>query len=512
MRFLERLTLIVALSILGACATAPVDYPKTPSTAFEDTQDTFYGKRVAALASAHPEGGSGFYALGEGIDALAARLILARRAERSIDAQYFLIQGDLAGFLFVDALLEAADRGVRVRLLLDDILTAGTDEALAAVQSHPDIEIRIFNPFAHRSSARNFEYLTDLSRVDHRMHNKSFTVDNQATIVGGRNIGNEYFDVSAEFEFADWDLLGLGPVAKEVSTGFDTYWNSKYAVPVEALVESTADPDAIQKFRKRYAPILEAESNAHYRAALDSTIIDNMLNAQLPLSWGMPTVVYDDPEKAEGSAEEVVTLRSLLRPKVLATESELLVVSPYFVPLDAGVEAFRTLQDRGVRVVVLTNSLASTDMVPAHAGYANYRKELVGIGVEMYEVKPNVSFEDSKRSGRDFSHSALHAKVFIVDRRFIFVGSYNWDPRSAFLNTEMGLYVDSPPLAELAAKKLASRLSGHAYRVRLNEAGDMEWVDTSGGDAAVFDDEPLTDFWRRFAADVYGILPIEGEL
>jgi putative cardiolipin synthase len=480
--------------------------------ALEDTQDTYYGARVAALTSAHPEGGSGFYVLVEGIDALAARLILARRAERSIDAQYFLIQGDLAGFLFIDGLLDAADRGVRVRLLLDDIITVGYDEALAAIQSHPNVEIRIFNPFAHRSSARNFEYLTDLSRVDHRMHNKSFTVDNQVTIVGGRNIGDEYFDANREFEFADLDLLGLGPVAKDVSRGFDTYWNSEFAVPVEALVESAADPDALQAFRKHYAATLEAESSAQYRGALDSTIIDNMLSARLPLFWGMPMVVYDDPEKMADPAEDVMTVRSQLRPKVHAAESELLVVSPYFVPLDAGVEGFRTLRNRGVRVVVLTNSLASTDMVPAHAGYANYRKELLEMGVEMYEVKPHAGFEDSKRSGYEFSHSALHAKAFIVDRRFIFVGSFNWDPHSAYLNSEMGIFVDSPSLARWGAEKLTARLPGHAYRVRLNEAGDMEWVDTSGGDAVVFDDEPLTDFWRRFAADIYGTVPIEDEL
>jgi putative cardiolipin synthase len=512
MKFPERLALIVMLSILGACATVPVDYPKTPSTALEDTQGTYYGARVAALTSAHPEGRSGFYVLDEGIDALAARLILARRAERSIDAQYFLIQGDLVGFLFVDALLEAADRGVRVRLLLDDILTVGDDTALAAIQSHPNFELRIFNPFAHRSSARYFELLTDFSRVDHRMHNKAFTVDNQVTIVGGRNIGDEYFDANREFEFADVDLLALGPVAKEVSVAFDTYWNSEFAVPVEALVGAPADPDALQEFRKSYASILEAESNAHYREALDSTIIDNMLSAQLPLFWGMPTVVYDDPDKVVDPIEDVVTVRSELRPKVLAAESELLVVSPYFVPLNAGVDGFRSLRDRGVRVVVLTNSLASTDMIPMQAGYANYRKELLEMGVEIYEVKPDAGFEDSNRSGYDFSHSALHAKVFIIDRRFIFVGSFNWDPRSSFLNTEMGLFVDSPALAEWGAEKLTSRLPGHAYRVRLNEAGEVEWVDASGQDEIIFDEEPLAGFWRRFSAGIYGILPIEDEL
>jgi len=214
----------------------------------------------------------------------------------------------------------------------------------------------------------------------------------------------------------------------------------------------------------------------------------------------------------EEPADKIVTVRSQLTPKVQGAKSEILLASPYYVPLNAGVEGFRNLRDRGVRILVFTNSLASTDMVPAHAGYSHYRKDLLEIGVELYEVKPNVSFDDAKKSGYDFSHTALHMKAFIVDRRYAFVGSFNWDPRSSFINSEMGVFIDSPTLANRAAEKFARRLSTHVFRVRLNADDELEWVDSSGSDDVVYLEEPLTGAWRRFQAGFYGFLPLEGEL
>lgn len=509
----RKLVLTIALGFLGACATTiPTDYPQSPSVALQDTQNTALGRRVIELTAGRPTDESAFYVLRDGVDALAARLLLANRAERSIDAQYFLIHNDLAGTLFIDHLVAAAERGVRVRLLIDDILTVGDDDAIAALDSHPNFEIRIFNPFSHRSSARNFEYLTNLGRVDHRMHNKSFTVDNQVTLVGGRNIGDEYFDANRDFEFSDLDLVGFGPVAKHVSTAFDTYWNSKFAIPAGALVEATSDPKAVQKLQQSYAPTLAAASSSTYRAALDNTIVDNLLDPEFPVFWGTSIVVYDDPEKMEKPLDEITTVRSQLSPKIQGARSELLLVSPYYVPLKAGVEGFRNLRDRDVRIVVFTNSLASTDMVPAHAGYSHYRKDLLEIGVEMHEVIPNVSFDEEKKSGYDFTHTALHMKAFVIDRRYVFVGSFNWDPRSSFINSEMGVFVDSPSLANWAAEQFAERLPRHAYRVRLDEDGELEWVDSSGDDDVIYHEEPLADPWLRFQSGFFGLLPIEGEL
>jgi putative cardiolipin synthase len=511
MNAITKLTSLMALAILASCATVPSDYPREPSFALEDTGATELGRRVSELTRTRGVDQSGFYVLTEGVDALAARLILADRAERSIDAQYYIVEDDLVGTLFIDRLLAAADRGVRVRLLIDDQYTLGDDPAIAAIDSHPNLEIRVFNPFSHRSSARLFEYVTDLDRVDHRMHSKSFTVDNQVSILGGRNIADDYFDANREFEFGDLDVAGVGPVAKGVSTAFDIYWNSDVVLPAAALIDGATDPDALPKLRKRHAQTIEDSANATYLTGLESSIVDNMLEPGFPLFWGTATVVYDDPAKAK-KPDEITTVRSLLSPEVQAAESELMVVSPYFVLLDAGQESFRKLRDRGVRIVVLTNSLASTDMVPAHSGYAACRKNLLEWGVEMHEVKPDVSFDEKKKSGFDFTHSALHMKSFIVDRRYIFVGSFNWDPRSARINTEIGAFVDSPAFAEWAAELLESRLPTHSYRARLDAEGEIEWVDLSEGDEIVYSQEPMTGAWRRFRARFFGILPIEDKL
>lgn len=515
MRTLFKLMLVLALAILGACATKPpTDYPKTPSFALEDTSLTKLGKLVSKRTGGRGPDESGFFVLRDGVDALAARLILAGHAERSIDTQYFLIQNDISGVLFINSLLDAADRGVRVRLLVDDIQTVGEDAAMTAIDSHPNIELRVYNPYAHRSSARNIEYITDLSRVDYRMHNKSFTVDSQVAVVGGRNIGDEYFDANPEFEFADLDLAGIGPVSKQVSHAFDTYWNSEFAFPAGALVESTTNPQALRDLRKSHDAVIADPKHATYQAGLHSVIIDNILKPGFPLFWGNATVVFDDPEKTEGeeSAGKVRTVRSVVSPKIRATESELMVVSPYFVIQDEGVASFRKLRDSGVRIVVMTNSLASTDMVPAHAGYAHYRMPLVEMGVELHEVKPDASFDEESKSGGDFTHTAVHMKAFTIDRRFIFVGSFNWDPRSSYLNTEMGLFIESPGLAEWAVNQFEDRLPRHTFSVSLDKNGDLRWVDTSGANDVVFDDEPMTSAWRRFTADFMGILPVEGEL
>jgi putative cardiolipin synthase len=512
MTSLRTLMLAAALAVLAACATVPTDYPRTPSYALEDTGNTELGRSVGARIRGRAPGESGFYVLADGVDALGARLALARRAERSIDAQYFIVQGDLVGTHFIDHLLDAADRGVRVRLLIDDIDTIGDDEAIAAIASHPNFELSVFNPFAHRSSARYVEFVTDLDRVDHRMHNKSFTVDNQVSIVGGRNIGDEYFDANPEFEFGDLDVAAFGPVAQEVSKAFDTYWNSEFAIPAGALIDTTTDPDAVRRLRQRHARMFRDATSATYRGALESSIIDRVLDLEFPLFWGVATVVFDDPDKVEQAPEEITTIRSLLAPKVRAAGTEFLVVTPYFVPLATVAESFREMRNRGVRIVTLTNSLASTDMIAVHGAYAKYRRKFVEMGVEMHEVIPDASFDEEGKTGLDFTLTALHLKAFVIDRRQTFIGSFNWDPRSALINTEVGLFIDSPALAEWAAGTLESRLPEHSYRVRINEDDAIEWVRQTGEGERVYDKEPETGAWRRFKADFYGILPVEEKL
>jgi len=502
------------LSLLYGCASVPFDAPKPASYAFDSsaTADTFLGQRVASLSAAHPNQ-SGFYLLDDGIDALAARLLLSGRAERSIDAQYYLLHNDIAGQLFMVALLQAADRGVRVRLLVDDITTAGYDVGMAAFDAHPNMEIRVFNPFS-RSRGRMLSSVTEFRRINRRMHNKSMTFDNQATIVGGRNIGAVYFEAQEDSNYNDLDVLGLGPVAQEVSAAFDTYWNDPVAVPAKLLVNSE---NATANLDERRAAIPELIANARqtpFGAALESTLLNAINNNETALSWSQATVVADPPQKAQHDyrGDHPEQLSSVMGPVVRATENELVVVSAYFVPGQSGVELFRNLRDRGVRVLIMTNSLAANDVVPVHAGYARYRKALLEAGVELWEVRAEAKRESRQRRGLGYSQSSLHTKAFAVDQRYLFIGSFNWDPRSVNINTEMGIYLDAPDLTVPVLEYFERRRPELAYRLRLDETGEIEWVGWKNGQEVIYHNEPGASFWKRFSAGFYSLLPIESQL
>ena len=287
MKEFNRVAAALALAILAACANVPTDYPKTPSHALNDTRDTEVGRRAARWGRDLGPGESGFFAMTEGVDALAARLALADRAERSIDAQYYIVHGDLVGRLFIDRLLSAADRGVRVRLLIDDYYTLGEDSAIAAIDSHPNLELRIFNPFAHRSAGRYTEFVTDLDRVDHRMHNKSFTVDNQAAVIGGRNIAEEYFDAKSAWALDDLDVLAVGPVVQEVSTAFDIFWNSDFAIPARALVKEEGTPETLKSIRAEHARTFADPAARVYLDGLQRSVIENVGVPEFPHFRGM---------------------------------------------------------------------------------------------------------------------------------------------------------------------------------------------------------------------------------
>lgn len=515
-RFFYSIAALVLL-VVGGCASVPVETPKTASYRLEDTADTYLGRLVKPQAAAHP-GQSGFHLLTDGLDALAIRLLLSERAERSIDAQYYLLLDDVTGRLFAAALLKAADRGVRVRLLLDDITTPGYDVGLAAFDAHPNIEIRIFNPFS-RSRGRLLSGITEFRRVNRRMHNKSMTFDNQVTIVGGRNIGAEYFSAREDSNYDDLDVLGVGPVAEQVSAAFDAYWNDEVAVPVGALVDQQGAHEALIERRARIPQVTDAARQSPYGAALQHTIMEFIDEDQggNKLTWCRAQVVADPPAKAaqDYAGEHPQQLSSVLGPRVRAATQELVVVSGYFVPREGGVALFRELVERGVRVLIITNSLAANDVVPVHAGYARYRKALLDAGVELWEIRPDPDPTvrlNRQRRGLGYSLSGLHMKAFFVDRRFLFIGSFNWDPRSVHINTEMGVYLDAPTLAGPALARLENALPANAYQLRLGETGEIEWLAQEDGQAVVYHQEPQASFWKRFSAGFYRLLPIEGQL
>jgi len=527
--------LLKALSIAGAisaaaCATLPSDFPRTESHVLTDTADTRLGRASTQLLATHP-GSSGVHLLERGTDAFVARLALAETAARSLDVQYYIWHGDTTGRLLLHAVLRAADRGVRVRLLLDDLGTAADDRALLMIDAHPNVEVRLFNPVAHRSM-RLFGMLADLTRVNRRMHNKSFTADNQATIVGGRNIGDEYFEARPDLDFGDLDALVIGAAVNDVSDGFDRYWNSAHVWPIRALSKAKRAGDESDAVRTQLREFAESQRDSAYADRLRvSALAQQLRDAAVPFAFGQVRVLYDDPAKigepqatpGATAGKEAMLLAQML-PEFEALREELVLVSPYFVPGKAGVTALRKLRERGVRVRIVTNSLASTDVSIVHSGYSRYRRVLLEAGIELYEVKPTVTREEPRtRSSASAglsgsSRASLHAKTLVFDRRSLFVGSMNVDPRSVFTNTEIGVMIGVPALAGDVAQRLVEALPQFTYRLELKptaadtEQRALEWVSEDAGREVRYSTDPQTSAWRRFSVWFFSLLPIESLL
>ncbi|HNP37826.1 MAG TPA: phospholipase D family protein, partial [Woeseiaceae bacterium] len=445
----------------------------------------------------------GVASLGNGADAFAARILLANAAVSSIDAQYYIWHGDLTGSLLLDALRRAADRGVRVRLLLDDNGTYGLDAELAWLDAHENAEVRLYNPF----NLRRFKMLSfgfDFFRLNRRMHNKSFTVDGLATIVGGRNIGDEYFGAGLTPLFVDLDVMAVGEIVPEVAADFDRYWASP-SVHVAGTLLAAARGDPITERLTRWYGDPQFDE---YRAVVEvSEFMASLSEGTLDLEWTDAVLVSDDPVKGKGRVPREDLLTGQLHRAVGTIENRIDGVSPYFVPAAAGVKAFATLEARGVEVRMLTNSLEATDVLPVHAGYAKRRKAMLASGVALYELRrqamPNTP-DDLGVFGS--SGSSLHAKTFAVDGMRIFIGSFNFDPRSIQLNTEMGLLIDSESLANGLHAAFDDAFGGLAWRVEMQN-GKLAWVDPAAG--TVTTEEPGSSTFRNIALNVVGWLPVE---
>jgi putative cardiolipin synthase len=445
-----------------------------------------------------------------GRDAFLARATLAGLAERSLDLQYYIWHNDDTGQLLLAQLLVAADRGVRVRLLLDDIHTADLEPVLAALDGHAHIDVRLYNPFAHRSM-RLLDYTTDLSRVNRRMHNKAFIADGQSAVVGGRNVGNEYFAAQSDVSFGDMDAITLGPVVKQVAEQFDLYWNSASAWPAARLLPKPNDA-ALDTLRSLAKGLTQRDSVRVYLDALrDSSMAQDLVAGRLTFEPAQTTLVYDDPSKTLGTTGAGSTrLLDRLLPLVADTQEEMLLISPYFVPRDSGAQMLISAQARGVRTTVLTNSLASNDVGAVHAGYAKHRDALLAGGVSLWEIKPAPGPHSARNAGAPGSSSvSLHAKTFVFDRRKLFVGSFNLDPRSSAINTELGVLIESPALARSVAENLVKGLPQAAWSVQRDPAtAGLSWVDQADGGRR-YDGEPETGWLRRFGIGVLKVLPID---
>ena len=514
--------LLPVICILSGCATLPLNVDNHPSVALTDTADTAIGQRVAQRVSEAGEATdySGVTMLADGLDAFAARMALAGKAQRTIDAQYYMVHADLTGALFSHQLLEAADRGVRVRLLIDDMDLEKRDESLSALDQHPNLEIRIFNPFS-RKTLRLWQYLSRLGSVTRRMHNKSFTVDNQVTVVGGRNIGNEYFDADPEMAFGDLDMLAIGPVVREVSQSFDEYWNSSLAYPIDVLRPDLVGSKSIAGSRKKLEAHLQGADVQNYIKQLkENTLIDRVQSGAQRLDWGPARVFADSPEKIESySTTADYSMVPQLSPFFQELKTELLIFSPYFVPGKGGTKNLAELSRKGVRVRILTNSLASTDVGIVHSGYMKYRRALLRSGVELYEVNKKVEKQTGKnrKEGMGASKASLHAKSFVLDRKKVFVGSLNLDPRSITENTEVGIMVNSEDVAEYMAEGFDEVMAKSAFRLELkkDEKGleYIVWHGYENGEERTWGHEPHTSLWRRFLIGTLRFVPfVESQL
>ncbi|MCB1624182.1 MAG: phospholipase D family protein, partial [Pseudomonadales bacterium] len=357
---------------------------------------------------------------------------------------------------------------------------------------------------------RVLNFLTDFRRLNRRMHNKSFTADNQATIIGGRNVGDEYFDAGQGVSFVDLDVLAVGPVVNDVSTDFDRYWASDSS-HLAARVLKPVSQTAIAEVAAAASRVENDPAAVAYRQAIaNSQYVQQVLARQLPFEWATVQMVSDNPAKGLGRARDDELLWTRLRQILKAPTLELELVSAYFVPGKQGVEYFSALAQQGIKVTILTNSLAATDVAAVHAGYAKRRKPMLEAGVAIFEMTPEFSPAPTKGQGPlGSSGASLHAKTFSIDRSRVFVGSFNFDPRSERLNTELGFVIDSPTMAQAIADAFAVVIPERAYRVRLNDAGALQWVVQRNGQDNVYDQEPRTGFWRRAFVAVLSVLPIE---
>ncbi|WP_370979841.1 phosphatidylserine/phosphatidylglycerophosphate/cardiolipin synthase family protein [Agaribacterium sp. ZY112] len=499
---------LVILSVCS-CASLPKDVERIPSYKISPKHTSALNTIIEPATQAHPDQ-SGVVLLHEAERAFRARHEMTALAEHSLDVQYYIWQNDKAGRILAQRLLSAANRGVRIRVLLDDFSLHVKDSYLVAFATHPNIHIRIFNPFTDRNT-KDLGFITDIERVNHRMHNKLFVLDNSVAVVGGRNIGDNYFGIKDSYNSRDIDILTIGPVVDQVSQSFDEYWNSDWAYPIQSIYKHKMDDERANKLREdiNKQASLDLLSFPFTLETDKNKIIETARSGLNTLNWAHIDVIFDPSDKFDGDPNTVTTQFNTTLGEV---QHEMLAEIAYFVPGNAMVAGFKEAHKNGVHIRFLTNSLNSTEVLPAYAGFANYRKKLLQAGVELYEYRSDAKERSTWPKPSHQALSRLHSKTFVVDRRYSFIGSYNFDPRSMDINTEIGLLIDSPEFAKKVIKVLDSGIEpGNAWKLELDEQHQrLEWHDQQGSPALY--KEPHSTWWQRFKTSILRMLPIEHQL
>jgi putative cardiolipin synthase len=458
---------------------------------------------------------SGFDLLQEGVDGLAARVQIIRGAERSLDLQYFIFRGDATGSLIRQELRDAADRGVRIRVLVDDGDTAAGDEKLLELDGYRDMQVRVFNPFTYRGHnkvLRNLDFVMHKDRLDYRMHNKVLVADNALALVGGRNIGNQYFQVDPKSQFADVDVFTVGACVEALSGAFEQFWNSELAVPAAGL----ARPE------KQRASMPTPLPPDYLRRVESGEPLEGLMNKSTPLKWAEGQIFYDSPEKRliERKQSGGQLMSRAVEHEIERSIKEVEIVSPYFVPSDKELELLKDARTRGDKVGVLTNSLETNPEIAAHSGYSKVRIPLLEAGTSMYEIRAkldNVKGSGESRQIARFGNYALHGKIYIFDRRRVFVGSWNYDQRSLRLNIEIGVLIESAPVAEEVLHRFDEMTSPpEAYQVVLDSSDKHKprllWKTEIENQERVLKKEPSRGWFQRLKARLLSLLPLQSEL
>jgi putative cardiolipin synthase len=506
--------LVALLFFLHGCASLPDDLEQVPSHGWRYPEQTMLGAFVAETAPSDLSL-SGVELLADAGEAFNTRFAIASFAQETLDMQYYLWKGDLVGQLLLWRALEAADRGVRVRFLIDDIYHSGRDESYASLDAHPNFEVRIFNPMANRGIARNLNFLINKRELNHRMHNKIFLADNAVGVLGGRNIGNDYFGVDTNANFFDLDVLTVGVGAVQAGAAFDEYWNSQKAVPISILHDREYTSAEIEAGRERLRQSLIKMDVLPFVLSLEKDeTLEKLKLWREKLIWTQAHVVVDPLERFEGQGQSAII--DFMADKIESIDQEFIAESAYLIPSPEGIENMAQLVDRGVRVRLLTNSLMSNNHLTAHSGYMKYRKRLLKAGVELHELRADATLREHFKANQDDEEvpAGIHTKSFVIDGQQALIGSFNFDPRSRDLNSEIGLVVNGKEFAEQVLFEMNRDFDpANSYRLFLNEKGKLRWeLKSPDGSSIIYTRDPGASIWKRAGARILSWLPIEKEL